>query len=80
MRAVLDAGAALPADRTSPEPAEHLEASGTWAAGPQPDRQLKGRALRTRTRLHGVISPEIEGHFNGMGFDRPPSSRPRSPG
>ncbi|MFD7940282.1 TetR-like C-terminal domain-containing protein, partial [Streptomyces sp. NPDC059755] len=27
------------------------------------------RALTCWTRLHGVLSLELAGHFNGMGFD-----------
>ncbi|GDY42208.1 hypothetical protein SANT12839_030900 [Streptomyces antimycoticus] len=38
-------------------------------AGEEPGGELKGRALRTWTRLHGVISLDVQGQFTGMGFD-----------
>ncbi|MET7932082.1 TetR/AcrR family transcriptional regulator [Streptomyces sp. NPDC005322] len=47
----------------------HLEGAGPWAQGPASDGELKGRALRTWTRLHGVISLDVQGQFTGMGFD-----------
>ncbi|AEM86646.1 TetR/AcrR family transcriptional regulator [Streptomyces violaceusniger] len=49
--------------------ARHLEGAGPWVAGEEPGGELKGRALRTWTRLHGVISLDVQGQFTGMGFD-----------
>ncbi|MBI0300091.1 TetR/AcrR family transcriptional regulator [Streptomyces sp. PRKS01-29] len=49
--------------------ARHLEGAGPWAPGEEPGGELKGRALRTWTRLHGVISLDVQGQFTGMGFD-----------
>jgi AcrR family transcriptional regulator len=47
----------------------HLATHRQWAAGhPAPPDALR-RALRFWTRLHGVISLEVAGHFTGMGFD-----------
>ncbi|MFE2445610.1 TetR/AcrR family transcriptional regulator [Streptomyces sp. NPDC059426] len=51
------------------ELARHLEGAGPWTAGEEPGGELKGRALRTWTRLHGVISLDVQGQFTGMGFD-----------
>ncbi|MBP8537232.1 TetR/AcrR family transcriptional regulator [Streptomyces sp. MK37H] len=51
------------------ELARHLEGVGSWVPGEEPGGELKGRALRTWTRLHGVISLDVQGQFTGMGFD-----------
>ncbi len=51
------------------ELARHLEGAGPWTAGEEPGGELKGRALRTWTRLHGVISLDVQGQFTGMGFN-----------
>ncbi|GAA3680289.1 TetR/AcrR family transcriptional regulator [Streptomyces iranensis] len=51
------------------ELARHLEGAGAWGPGEEPGGELKGRALRTWTRLHGVISLDVQGQFTGMGFD-----------
>jgi hypothetical protein len=75
MSALLDACAKLPggtsgeaADR--PRPFEqHIEAHAQWAGEhPATPAQLH-RALSFWTRLHGVLSLELAGHFTGMGFD-----------
>lgn len=40
-----------------------------WAADhPAPPAALR-RALRFWTRLHGILSLELAGHFTGMGLD-----------
>ncbi|GLZ33829.1 TetR family transcriptional regulator [Lentzea sp. NBRC 105346] len=41
--------------------------SGEWAPGTSP--RTRRRALAFWTRVHGFVSLEICGHFNGMGFD-----------
>ncbi|GHJ28937.1 TetR/AcrR family transcriptional regulator [Streptomyces hygroscopicus] len=51
------------------ELARHLEGAGPWVPGEEPGGELKGRALRAWTRLHGVISLDLQGHFADMGFD-----------
>ncbi|AZM57295.1 TetR family transcriptional regulator [Streptomyces sp. WAC 01529] len=73
MAALLDACAKLPA-RTSAEVDDqpfdrHIKAHGQWAGEhPATPAQLH-RALSFWTRLHGVLSLELAGHFTGMGFD-----------
>ncbi|GAA2808077.1 TetR/AcrR family transcriptional regulator [Kitasatospora sp. CM 4170] len=48
---------------------EHLADHRAWAAeNPAPASALR-RALAFWTRLHGVLSLELAGHFAGMGFD-----------
>ncbi|MEV7870049.1 TetR/AcrR family transcriptional regulator [Streptomyces sp. NPDC088124] len=47
----------------------HLDSHREWAAGhPAPSATLH-RALSFWTRMHGTLSLELAGHFNGMGFD-----------
>ncbi|MCO5974075.1 TetR/AcrR family transcriptional regulator [Actinoallomurus soli] len=47
----------------------HLAEHRQWADGhPAPPAALR-RALRFWTRLHGILSLELAGHFTGMGFD-----------
>jgi AcrR family transcriptional regulator len=47
----------------------HLETHREWAGGhPAPAAALH-RALSVWTRLHGVLSLELAGHFAGMAFD-----------
>jgi AcrR family transcriptional regulator len=71
MDALLDA--AQPA--TGPAAAEqtpleaHLAEHRQWAGDhPAPPAALR-RALHFWTRLHGILSLELAGHFTGMGFD-----------
>lgn len=48
---------------------EHLADHRTWADDhPAPPSALR-HALTVWTRLHGVLSLELAGHFTGMGFD-----------
>jgi len=60
--AALDGGPAAAVD-------EHLAAHREWAR----DHPAAGPALRRAlvfwTRLHGVVSLDVAGHFAGMGFD-----------
>ncbi|MEU3896316.1 TetR/AcrR family transcriptional regulator [Streptomyces sp. NPDC045251] len=70
MAVILDACAALPyeGDGTAAFDA-HLEGHRQWAGGhPAPPAALR-RALSFWTRLHGVLSLELAGHFTGMSFD-----------
>ncbi|MEY9877621.1 AcrR family transcriptional regulator [Streptacidiphilus sp. MAP12-33] len=81
MAAVLDACAAgqLPEPPPSPSPPSpspsasaleaHLADHRAWAGPhPAPAPALR-RALAFWSRLHGLLSLELAGHFTGMGFD-----------
>ncbi|MEV7425586.1 MULTISPECIES: TetR/AcrR family transcriptional regulator [unclassified Streptomyces] len=48
---------------------EQLEGHRPWAADRQAAPEVLHRALTVWTRLHGALSLELSGHFNGMGFD-----------
>ncbi|WP_314221768.1 TetR/AcrR family transcriptional regulator [Streptomyces zaehneri] len=70
MTALLDACADLPADGPPTRLAAHLEGLGDqWTNGHAAPPAALHRALTCWTRLHGVLSLELAGHFNGMGFD-----------
>jgi AcrR family transcriptional regulator len=69
MATLLDACHALPAEGPATPFDAHLDDHREWADGhPAPAATLH-RALRLWTRLHGVLSLELAGHFTGMGFD-----------
>ncbi|MDF2270977.1 TetR/AcrR family transcriptional regulator [Streptomyces coacervatus] len=70
MATLLDACAALPRSSAPGTPFdEHLASHRDWADGhPAPPAALH-RALAFWTRLHGLLSLELAGHFTGMGFD-----------
>ncbi|MGV9274985.1 TetR/AcrR family transcriptional regulator [Streptomyces griseosporeus] len=72
LNAAQPAGAAAdtPPDDDPDTPLEaHLAQHRQWAADhPAPPAALR-RALRFWTRLHGILSLELAGHFNGMGFN-----------
>ncbi|MGP4052459.1 TetR/AcrR family transcriptional regulator [Streptomyces sp. 2A115] len=69
MTALLDAYTASAPDSPATPFAAHLEDHRQWADGhPAPPAALH-RALTFWTRLHGVLSLELAGHFTGMGFD-----------
>ncbi|MEH6374824.1 TetR/AcrR family transcriptional regulator [Streptomyces sp. KLMMK] len=69
MKSLLDACTALAPDGPATAFTAHLEAHRGWADGhPAPPAALH-RALAVWTRLHGVLSLELAGHFTGMGFD-----------
>ncbi|QEU96120.1 TetR/AcrR family transcriptional regulator [Streptomyces kanamyceticus] len=85
MSALLDASAKLPdgspgspgARPGSPSPSgspeeefeQHIDAHRQWA-GDHPATPVElHRALSFWTRVHGVLSLELAGHFSGMGFD-----------
>ncbi|GAA4239032.1 TetR/AcrR family transcriptional regulator [Actinomadura meridiana] len=65
MAVMLDAVPPVPADRTPFD--EHLDGL-TFRAGHRPG-PVTHRALIFWTRVHGVLSLELAGHFTGMGFD-----------
>ncbi|NUW32365.1 TetR/AcrR family transcriptional regulator [Nonomuraea sp. SMC257] len=47
----------------------HLDGHRQWAADPSVPTAALRRALSFWTRLHGVLSLELAGHFAGMGID-----------
>lgn len=70
MTALLDACAALPPGGSRAAPFDaHLEDHRQWADGHPAPPAAVHRALSFWTRLHGVLSLELAGHFTGMGFD-----------
>ncbi|MFI1071307.1 TetR/AcrR family transcriptional regulator [Streptomyces puniciscabiei] len=70
MAALLDVCAADEPRAASPDALEtHLADHRGWAGDhPAPPAVLR-RALAFWTRLHGILSLELAGHFTGMGFD-----------
>lgn len=48
---------------------DHLAEHRSWAREHQAPASALTRALLFWTRLHGVLSLELAGHFRGMGFD-----------
>ena len=71
MSVVLDACTALEGLPTSPVSpfAEHLDHHRAWAHGHDATPWALHRALTFWTRLHGILSLELAGHFEGMMFD-----------
>ncbi|MER6814229.1 TetR/AcrR family transcriptional regulator [Spirillospora sp. NPDC000708] len=69
MAVLLDACAALPADRPETAFDAHLADHRDWAGDHPAQPAALCRALTFWTRLHGVLSLELAGHFTGMGFD-----------
>lgn len=70
MDMLLDAFAALPAADAPPTAFDaHLAEHRDWAGGHRAAEPVLHRALIFWTRLHGVLSLEVAGHFTGMGFD-----------
>ncbi|MET7302105.1 TetR/AcrR family transcriptional regulator [Embleya sp. NPDC005575] len=69
MTTLLDAcSATLPDGAVTPLDT-HLEKHRRWAADHPASPAVLHRALTFWTRLHGVLSLELAGHFTGMGFD-----------
>ncbi|MEU1820208.1 TetR/AcrR family transcriptional regulator [Streptomyces roseifaciens] len=69
MKTLLDACTELAPDGPATLFTAHLEDHRDWADGhPAPPAALH-RALAVWTRLHGVLSLELAGHFTDMGFD-----------
>ncbi|RKE20155.1 TetR/AcrR family transcriptional regulator [Streptomyces sp. TLI_171] len=69
-------GAAVRRQRPAPAPDPsvdslhgHLEQHRDWAGDPAVPTWALHRALVFWTRLHGVLSLELAGHFAGMGLD-----------
>ncbi|SEO09083.1 TetR/AcrR family transcriptional regulator [Actinacidiphila rubida] len=71
MDVLLDACAVLPWNADAPAAAfdAHLADHRDWARGHRAGAPVLHRALVFWTRLHGVLSLEVAGHFAGMGFD-----------
>ncbi|WP_415855706.1 TetR/AcrR family transcriptional regulator [Sinomonas sp. G460-2] len=71
MAVLLDATAAeeLPSGPPQSPLHEHLAGHRAWAAGHTATPAGLHTALTFWTRLHGVLSLELAGHFTGMGFD-----------
>ncbi|MCG7206046.1 TetR/AcrR family transcriptional regulator [Streptomyces arenae] len=72
MAALLDVCASAGLEAPAPASASftaHLSQHRQWAEGhPAPPGVLR-KALAFWTRMHGVLSLELAGHFTGMGFD-----------
>ncbi|OXM46781.1 TetR family transcriptional regulator [Amycolatopsis thailandensis] len=69
MAVLLDACRAITSDRPETPFDRHLDGHRDWAGDdPAPSATLH-RALAFWTRLHGVLSLELAGHFTGMKFD-----------
>ncbi|WP_197048886.1 TetR/AcrR family transcriptional regulator [Streptosporangium roseum] len=69
MAILLDACAVLPSDSPATPFDAHLADHRDWADGHPAPPAVLHRALSFWTRLHGVLSLELAGHFTGMGFD-----------
>ncbi|RSN32626.1 TetR family transcriptional regulator [Amycolatopsis sp. WAC 04169] len=69
MAVLLEACRAIPVEGPETPFDEHLDSHRDWAGDdPAPSATLR-RALAFWTRLHGVLSLELAGHFTGMKFD-----------
>ncbi|MFH8773453.1 TetR/AcrR family transcriptional regulator [Streptomyces sp. NPDC017958] len=70
MAALLDACAAEEPQAASPDALEtHLADHRQWAGDHTAPPHVLRRALAFWTRMHGMLSLELAGHFTGMGFD-----------
>ncbi|GAA2315746.1 TetR/AcrR family transcriptional regulator [Nonomuraea roseoviolacea subsp. roseoviolacea] len=69
MAILLDACAALPSDGPATPFDRHLEEHREWAGDHPASPAALHRALSFWTRVHGVLSLELAGHFTGMGID-----------
>lgn len=66
---LLDACAALPPDTRATPFDAHLDDHRHWAGDHPASSAVLRRVLAFWTRLHGVLSLELAGHFTGMRFD-----------
>lgn len=69
MGILLGACTALACDDPAAPFATHLADHRHWTAGHSAPAAALHQALNFWTRLHGVLSLELAGHFTGMGFD-----------
>jgi AcrR family transcriptional regulator len=69
MAVLIEACGARPAEATPTPFGTHLEDHREWAGGHPAPAAVLHRALAFWTRLHGVLSLELAGHFAGMRFD-----------
>lgn len=69
MTVLIEAFSALPADPSSSEFDTHLDTHRDWAEAPEVPASTLHHALSFWTRLHGILSLELAGHFAGMEFD-----------
>ncbi|WP_067846073.1 TetR/AcrR family transcriptional regulator [Nocardia lijiangensis] len=69
MSVLIEAFSALPADQATTPFDAHLDNHRAWAAGHAAPAATLHRAVSFWTRLHGVLSLELAGHFTGMEFD-----------
>ncbi|WP_431958428.1 TetR/AcrR family transcriptional regulator [Nocardia lijiangensis] len=69
MAVLIEAFSALPTDQPATPFDTHLDEHREWAAGHAASAATLHRAVSFWTRLHGVLSLELAGHFTGMEFD-----------
>ncbi|AXB41196.1 TetR/AcrR family transcriptional regulator [Amycolatopsis albispora] len=69
MSVLLDAHATRPPKRVATRFVKHLETHRDWAGDHEATTPAVRQALAFWTRVHGVLSLELAGHFSGMGFD-----------
>lgn len=69
MTLLLDAASAAPPRHPETPLDHHLAAHRAWAGDHPAPPAVLHRALSFWTRIHGVLSLELAGHFAGMGFD-----------
>ncbi|MFG1792545.1 TetR/AcrR family transcriptional regulator [Nocardia sp. NPDC049149] len=69
MTVLINAHAAQAVDKQATPFDAHLDHHRDWAGGHPASTATLHRALSFWTRVHGVLSLELAGHFAGMGFD-----------
>ncbi|MEV7556021.1 TetR/AcrR family transcriptional regulator [Amycolatopsis sp. NPDC089917] len=69
MAVLLDACRAITVDKPETPFDQHLDAHRDWAGDERAPSATLHRAIAFWTRLHGVLSLELAGHFTGMKFD-----------
>jgi AcrR family transcriptional regulator len=69
MAMLLDAASTAPRERPATPFETHLERHRGWAGDHPASPAVLHQALSFWTRVHGVLSLELSGHFAGMGFD-----------